>query len=147
MKIHVEFNSVSEMVNFGKFVGSDLVQVPATDKQKAETAKYKSMYETTLANLERAYERILMLDPKGKTANKTKKDMDSEVEKLLKTPVGELPISVRAFNCLRAENIETVGQLVSLSANELKHIPNLGKGTVKEIREVLASVGLKLKGE
>jgi len=148
MKIHVEFNSIAEMVNFSKFAGNDMVQVPQTDKQKAEVTKYKAMYETTLANLERAYERIRMLDPKGKTANKTKKDLDAETEKLLKTSTWDLPFSVRAMNCLRAENIETIGQLLNYSAYELKKtVPNLGNGTVKEIQEVLAEYNLKLKGD
>jgi DNA-directed RNA polymerase alpha subunit len=147
MKIHVEFNSVAEMVNFSKFAGNDLVQVPQTEKQKAEETKYKQMYETTLGNLERAYERIRMLDPKGKTMNKTEEDLKADEDKLLRKSVYDLPFAARSLNCLKWENIKTVGQLIQYNANELLKMHNLGKGTLKDIRDVLSQHDLKLKGD
>ena len=136
MKIHVEFNSISEMVGFGKFVGNDLVQLPPTNKQKAEDSKYKAMYETTLANLERAYERIRMIDPKGITANKTERDF--------KMPIQDLNLSARALNCLHAEQIHTLEDLLRVPFNELKHIPNCGPITLREIRDEVERIGYKL---
>ena len=58
MKIHVEFNSIAEMVNFSKFAGNDLVQVPLSNNQQQSDDAYKAKYERTEANLERAYERL-----------------------------------------------------------------------------------------
>ena len=137
MKIHVEFNSISEMVSFGKFVGNDLVQLPPTDKQKAEESKYKSMYEKTAANLERAYERIRMIDPEGKTANVDPKDQ---------LDVAELGISVRAMNGLHGAGIYTVGQLKKTHWRDLCKLPNVGKVTTKEIAMAAAKHGYVLKG-
>jgi len=145
MKIHVEFNSVAEMVNFSKFAGNNLVQVPT--REVDAQPKYKEMYETTLGNLERAYERIRMLDPKGKTMNKTEEDLKADEDKLLRKSVYDFPFAARSLNCLKWENIKTVGQLIQYSANQLLKIHNLGKGTLKDIRDVLSQHDLKLKGE
>jgi len=144
MKINVEFGSIAEMVNFGKFVGNDLVQIPPTVKQQAADLKYKAMYETTLANLERAYERLRMVDPKGETANKTEKDFKNKVEKDFKKPVEDLNLSVRAMNCLHAEQIHTLGDLLKVPFHELKHIPNCGPITLREIRDEVERLGYKL---
>ena len=144
MKIHVEFGSISEMVSFGKFVGNDLVQLPPTAKQKAEETKYKAMYETTLANLERAYERLRMVDPKGVTANKTEKDL----MKFLEQPVMDiLPLSVRAMNCLQAEQVHTLKELLSLSFTDLQKIPNCGRRTAREIQDAVIQIGCKLAND
>lgn len=137
MKIHVEFNSVSEMVNFGKFVGNDLVQT-----QKTEDSKYKAMYETTLANLERAYERLRMADPEGKTANKA-------VGKALNiaSKVNKLDIGARALNALNAVGITTIGELLKLDVNYLRHaIPNCGPTTARKIYRAMKEAGFEMKG-
>ena len=66
---------------------------------------------------------------------------------LLMDPISKLDLTVRAENCLRADDIETIGQLVSFTRNELYKIPNLGKNSLCEIVEALARHGLKLEGE
>jgi DNA-directed RNA polymerase alpha subunit len=137
MKIHVEFNSLGEMVSFGKFVGNDLVQLPPTTKQKAQDSKYKEMYETTLANLERAYERLRMVDPNGITANKTEKELEASVESALE-------LSVRAMNCLHSEQIFSLKDLLKISFYDLQKIPNCGRITAREIQDAVERLGYKL---
>jgi DNA-directed RNA polymerase subunit alpha len=63
------------------------------------------------------------------------------------TPIEELELGVRSYNCLKREGIETVGDLIAKSEQELMCIPNLGRKTVEEVRERLEKNNLKLKGE
>ena len=62
-------------------------------------------------------------------------------------PIVDLALSVRAGNCLESEKILTVGELVSRSPEELLAVRNFGKNTLTEIRQKLAELGLKLKGD
>ncbi len=55
------------------------------------------------------------------------------------------PFDVRSFNCLRAEQIKTIGELLRYTENDLLKIPNMGRKSAKSIIEVLDSMGLKLK--
>jgi DNA-directed RNA polymerase subunit alpha len=63
---------------------------------------------------------------------------------ILLRPVDELELTVRSANCLKAENIYYIGDLVQCSENELLKTPNLGRKSLNEIKEVLASRGLTL---
>lgn len=62
-------------------------------------------------------------------------------------PVDQLELSARASNCLKAEGIFTIHQLVAKTELDLCRIPNLGKTTLKDVIEALGRVGLTLKGE
>ncbi len=63
---------------------------------------------------------------------------------LLLRPVDELELTVRSANCLKAENIHYIGDLVQRTEVELLRTPNLGKKSLTEIKEVLESHGLTL---
>ncbi|MCH9716821.1 MAG: DNA-directed RNA polymerase subunit alpha [Gammaproteobacteria bacterium] len=63
---------------------------------------------------------------------------------LLLRPVDDLELTVRSANCLKAENIYFIGDLVQKSENELLKTPNLGKKSLTEIKDVLASRTLSL---
>ncbi len=63
----------------------------------------------------------------------------------LSRPVAELDLSVRASNCLEAEHIDTIGDLVAMSPDELMNIKNFGRTSLKEIQARLAEIGLSLK--
>src|SRR5947207_2054989 len=60
------------------------------------------------------------------------------------TKAGELELTVRSANCLKAENIHYIGDLVQRTEVELLRTPNLGKKSLTEIKEVLQSHGLML---
>jgi DNA-directed RNA polymerase subunit alpha len=62
-------------------------------------------------------------------------------------PIEELELGVRSYNCLKRVGIETIGDLVSKSENELAAIPNFGKKSIEEVRETLAAHGLNLREE
>ena len=67
-----------------------------------------------------------------------------EVDPVLLRPVDDLELTVRSANCLKAENIYYIGDLVQRSETELLKTPNLGKKSLTEIKDVLASKGLEL---
>jgi DNA-directed RNA polymerase subunit alpha len=77
--------------------------------------------------------------------NKVRNDFDP----VLLRPVDDLELTVRSANCLKAENINFIGDLVQKSENELLQTPNLGKKSLTEIKDVLASrslfLGMKLE--
>jgi DNA-directed RNA polymerase subunit alpha len=63
---------------------------------------------------------------------------------ILLRPVDELELTVRSAKCLKAENIYYIGDLIQRTENELLKTPNLGRKSLNEIKEVLASRGLTL---
>ncbi len=69
---------------------------------------------------------------------------DTQVDPLLLRPVDELELTVRSANCLKAENINYIGDLIQRTEVELLRTPNLGKKSLTEIKEVLESHGLAL---
>jgi len=71
-------------------------------------------------------------------------DQDDEVDPILLRPVDDLELTVRSANCLKAENIYYIGDLVQRTEVELLKTPNLGKKSLTEIKDVLASRGLSL---
>lgn len=71
-------------------------------------------------------------------------DRSTSVDPMLLRPVDDLELTVRAANCLKAENICYIGDLVMRSENDLLKTPNLGKKSLMEIKGVLAQRGLSL---
>lgn len=79
-----------------------------------------------------------------KTKEVKEKEPEEHVDPLLLRPVDDLELTVRSANCLKAENIYYIGDLVQKTEVELLKTPNLGKKSLTEIKEVLASKGLSL---
>jgi DNA-directed RNA polymerase subunit alpha len=67
-----------------------------------------------------------------------------QFDPVLLRPVDELELTVRSANCLKAENIFYIGDLIQRTENDLLKTPNLGRKSLNEIKEVLASRGLTL---
>ena len=68
----------------------------------------------------------------------------AQVDPVLLRPVDDLELTVRSANCLKAENIYYIGDLIQRTENELLKTPNLGRKSLNEIKEVLAARGLTL---
>lgn len=69
---------------------------------------------------------------------------EPEVDPVLLRPVDDLELTVRSANCLKAENIYYIGDLIQRTEVELLKTPNLGKKSLTEIKDVLAQRGLSL---
>ena len=72
------------------------------------------------------------------------KEEKPEFDPILLRPVDDLELTVRSANCLKAETIHYIGDLVQRTEVELLKTPNLGKKSLTEIKDVLASRGLSL---
>lgn len=125
MKINVEFSGLGDMVTFADFIMNQ--SYLKADRQKLQ--EYERMLQNAQTQLERAYER---LREKG------------EGNPMLDKPISDIVWTVRTYNCLTAENIKTVGQLVKMTPNQLLKIPNFGRKSLKEVEVELANFDLKL---
>lgn len=67
-----------------------------------------------------------------------------DFDPMLLRPVDDLELTVRSANCLKAENIYLIGDLVQKTENELLKTPNLGRKSLLEIKEILVNKGLSL---
>lgn len=83
------------------------------------------------------------VDMKFEEQTNEQKDTN-EFDPVLLRPVDDLELTVRSANCLKAENIYYIGDLVQKTENELLKTPNLGKKSLTEIKDVLASRALSL---
>jgi DNA-directed RNA polymerase subunit alpha len=63
----------------------------------------------------------------------------------LSTPIEDLDLTVRSYNCLKREGINTVSELIALSEDQLMNIRNFGSKSVDEVRDKLTSMGLRFK--
>jgi DNA-directed RNA polymerase subunit alpha len=71
-------------------------------------------------------------------------EKEEEIDPILLRPVDDLELTVRSANCLKAENIHYIGDLIQRTEAELLKTPNLGKKSLTEIKDVLASKGLSM---
>jgi DNA-directed RNA polymerase subunit alpha len=85
----------------------------------------------------------VFVDLEGEKTTQVEPQRD-EVDPILLRPVDDLELTVRSANCLKAENIYYIGDLVQRTEVELLKTPNLGKKSLTEIKDVLASRGLSL---
>jgi len=87
-------------------------------------------------------ERITMMDEK-KSASEDLDESSLHIRQLLKTKLVEMDLSVRALNCLKAAEVETIGDLVSLDKHDLLKFRNFGKKSLTELEELVRNKGLE----
>jgi len=86
----------------------------------------------------------VFVDLQGGELEQEPERREPEVDPILLRPIDDLELTVRSAKCLKAESIHYVGDLVQRTEVELLKTPNLGKKSLTEIKEVLASHGLSL---
>lgn len=85
----------------------------------------------------------VFVDLESQTESRPVKE-EEELDPVLLRPVDDLELTVRSANCLKAENIYYIGDLIQRTEVELLKTPNLGKKSLTEIKDILASRGLSL---
>jgi DNA-directed RNA polymerase subunit alpha len=85
----------------------------------------------------------VFVDLEGEKEAEPEKKED-QIDPILLRPVDDLELTVRSANCLKAENIYYIGDLIQRTEVELLKTPNLGKKSLTEIKDILASRGLSL---
>jgi len=68
-----------------------------------------------------------------------------EQARLLSQPIEELDLSVRSYNCLKRAGIDTIGELVRKTEDDMMKVRNMGKKSLQEVKEKLAKLGLTLR--
>ena len=86
---------------------------------------------------------FINFDEKESEADKARRRDDIELNPSLFKNIDELELSVRATNCLKSANIQTVGELMQKTENEMLKTKNFGKKSLEEIRRVLEDMGLE----
>ena len=87
---------------------------------------------------------LVDLDDVGKLTSFINEREDEEQNRVLEMPIEELDLSVRAYNCLRRAGVDTVQDLASLKEEDIIKVKNLGKKSMKEIKQKLDALGLSL---
>ena len=70
---------------------------------------------------------------------------ETQKERLLEMTIEELDLSVRSYNCLKRAGIQTVQDLAAKSEDDMIKVRNLGKKSLKEVKEKLVELGLGFK--
>jgi DNA-directed RNA polymerase subunit alpha len=71
--------------------------------------------------------------------------IEDEKDKILDTSIEELDLSVRSYNCLKRAGINTVGELITKTEDDMMKVRNLGRKSLEEVDEKLSSLGLSLR--
>jgi len=85
----------------------------------------------------------ITLDTEEKAPTEELDEHSLHIRQLLKTKLYDLDLSVRALNCLKAADVETLGDLVAYNKNDLLKFRNFGKKSLTELEELVASKGLQ----
>jgi chromosome segregation ATPase len=122
-----------------KVLGKDVQQVGQKNKKLRQDVQYLEKKNKTLEQDVQYWKNLL---PPVPTVT-TKQEINEK--RLLARKIDDLELTVRSMNCLKAEEIYTIGELIKHSKVELLKTPNLGKKSLTEIKEVLQEWGLKLR--
>jgi DNA-directed RNA polymerase subunit alpha len=132
----VEATRAGEFTNFDKLI-VDVETKPSIEPKTAFASAGKTLVELfgLAANLDAAAEGIEM----GAAV------ADFSLSPELATPIEELELTVRSYNCLKREGINTVSELTNLTEDQLMNIRNFGSKSVDEVRDKLYSMGLRFR--
>ena len=113
-----------------------------TKRGALENANIKGAAEILIQHFQLFTDREIVLDNTEANGNE---EFDEEVLKmrqLLKTKLVDMDLSVRALNCLKSAEVETLGELVVFNKTDLLKFRNFGKKSLSELEELLASLNL-----
>ena len=93
------------------------------------------------------FEILTKLDEIADETGLMKQNVDDSKTKALEMSIDELEFSVRAYNCLKRANINTLQDLTQKSENEMMKIRNLGKKSLKEVIDKVKEMGFSFRSE
>jgi DNA-directed RNA polymerase subunit alpha len=85
----------------------------------------------------------ISIDSEEKTVTEEFDETSLHIRQLLKTKLVDMDLSVRALNCLKAADVETLGDLVAFNKNDLLKFRNFGKKSLTELEELVKSKTLE----
>jgi len=137
VKYYIENYRVEQKTDFEKLVFEIKTDGSIHPKDALKEAAKILIYHFMLFSDEK-----ITLDSEDKMANE---EFDEEVlhmRQLLKTKLVDMDLSVRALNCLKAADVETLGELVTFNKNDLLKFRNFGKKSLTELDELLDTLNL-----
>jgi len=136
VNFEIENQRVGEKIDYDKLV----MEITTNGSIEPKEALY--LAAKILRDL---YDKLVLFDSEPQYVKEIEMDPElSRMESLLNTNVNELELSVRCSNCLTAAKIDTIGELVSKSENEMLKYRNFGKKSLEEINELLTKYDLTL---
>ena len=138
VKYHVENYRVEQKTDYEKLVLELKTDGSITPKDALQEAAKILIHHFMLFSDER-----ITLDTEEKTVTEEFDESSLHTRQLLKAKLVDLDLSVRALNCLKAADVETLGELVQFNKNDLLKFRNFGKKSLTELEELVKTKGLE----
>ena len=138
VKFHVENYRVEQKTDYEKLVLEIITDGSIHPKEALKEAAKILIHHFMLFSDER-----ITLDTEEKTVTEEFDESSLHTRQLLKTKLVDLDLSVRALNCLKAADVDTLGDLVKFNKNDLLKFRNFGKKSLTELEELVKTKGLE----
>ncbi len=138
VKYHVENYRVEQKTDYEKLVIDITTDGSIHPKEALKEAAKILIHHFMLFSDER-----ITLDTEEKSADSEFDESSLHMRQLLKTKLVDMDLSVRALNCLKAADVETLGELVSFNKNDLLKFRNFGKKSLTELEDLVQAKGLQ----
>jgi len=138
VKYHVENYRVEQKTDYEKLVIDILTDGSVHPKDALKEAAKILIHHFMLFSDER-----ITLETEERSVNEEFDENTLHVRQLLKSRLVDLDLSVRALNCLKAADVETLGELVAYNRNDLLKFRNFGKKSLAELDQLVESKGLE----
>lgn len=138
VKFHIEDYRVEQKTDYEKLVLELATDGSIHPKEALKEAAKILIHHFMLFSDER-----ITLDSEEKTVTEEFDESSLHTRQLLKTKLVDLDLSVRALNCLKAADVETLGDLVQFNKNDLLKFRNFGKKSLTELEELVKTKGLE----
>ncbi len=137
VKYQIENYRVEQKTDYEKLILEILTDGSIDPKETLKEAAKILIYHFMLFSDEK-----ITIDTEEKSASEEFDESSLHMRQLLKTKLVDLDLSVRALNCLKAAEIETLGDLVTLNRHDLLKFRNFGKKSLAELEELIKSKNL-----
>lgn len=138
VQYHIENYRVEQKTDYEKLVLEILTDGSIHPKEALKEAATILIHHFMLFSDEK-----ITLDSEAKSVNDELDENSLHIRQLLKSRLVDLDLSVRALNCLKAAEVETLGELVAFNKNDLLKFRNFGKKSLTELEELVANRNLE----